>query len=127
MRVLRANHHAVRIKRVVQRGALAQEFGVGNHGELTLRFFAVAFFVGVLDEHTHPVARANWHGRFVHDHQKVVVHRLSDCLGSLAHRSQVGIAIRKRWRAHRDENHIRMRKIRFFHAAHKAHPTPHLS
>jgi len=127
MGVLGANHHTVRVKRIVQRCSLAQEFGVGNHRKLALSFFAVPLFVSVLDERTYPVAGANRHRGLIHDHQKVVVHRLCDRLGGLAHIGQVSVAIRQRRCADRNEHHIRMSQVCFLHTAHKAHPAPHLS
>ncbi len=126
MRVLRADHHAVRVKRIVQRGALAQEFGVRNHRKQIISLPAVALFVGVLDERAHPVARANRHGGLVHNHQKVVVHCLCNRHRCLAYVGQVSVAIRQRRRAHRDENHIRMRQVHLCHTAHEAHPAPYL-
>jgi len=59
--VLAADDHAVRPFEVVDGRALAQEFGVGGHGEFGLGR-------GAADDRLHLVRRAHGYGRFRHDH-----------------------------------------------------------
>ena len=87
-RVRAAEHDAIRMAEVVDRGSLAQKFGVADDAEVRTRAIA-----GALQSRQHPVTSADRHGAFV-DHNQAALGRrmLSEAVGGRFDLGHVGFA-----------------------------------
>ena len=96
-----ADDDAVRPFEIIDRRALAQELGIGDHGE-------VASGRGLADDALHLVARAHGHGGFG-DHDREAIEGGRNLLRGLEDIGQVCMAVAAaRGRAHRNEDRIRI-------------------
>jgi hypothetical protein len=99
---LAADHHAVGVRKVLHRRALAEEFRIRNDIEVDPRPAALEL---LLYPEANLAAGANRDGALVDDHA-VAVHGVRDLAGSRLHVRKVGAPVVRWGRAHRDKNHL---------------------
>ena len=97
--MMRPEHQAVRMHEVLDRAALTQKLGVGDHMKRNLSLEVLA------DDAGDNVAGADGHRALVDDRQGLA-HRAGDGLGRLLDEDQVGLAAPAHRRADREEDEV---------------------
>ncbi len=93
----RAKNNPIRVHEIIDRRALAQEFGVGNHAELQRIPVAAA-----VDHIRYPVTGSYRHCGFI-DHQDGLLNMICDRFCSRANVLQISFTITAGWRTHSNE------------------------